>query len=476
MMKLLIVGIDGGDEGIFAHFDMPFLRDLLQHGVTQRLTQHPFERGWVSMLTGRPAAETRGLFMQRVSERKPELQFRCTMADMLSNPEVTPLWRVALDSGYRVGFMNVPTTYPAPDVDGFFVSGAGGGLNKVDGIPDAMVKPASAKDVLARHGYVIDYRFGSEPIRDMDLLFDRVNGMMTRRTAAFVDLCRLHEIDMGFVAYRATTVVQYMAMSELTGLMNCGNTPTPIWGGKLRQHYRLVDDALRELFDNLRPDHWLIVSDHGSSPYLHHGNLDVFLIRNGYMQPAAWGRRTILRLLRSSLRERTLDPDKLGRHVPLRGRREGASAFGNWYLPGIYANDEERFGGPVAQADIAPLVDEICARFNAGCDALRYGMCARPYRRLYEGAPFYDDLADIWVDAPDTIFFDGSGRRVISENDDFAPLPNLDTVRGGMHSGQKRRRPLFLSDKGLAELVLVDDPTDLRLVHRVAERVLSRQP
>jgi predicted AlkP superfamily phosphohydrolase/phosphomutase len=474
-MKFLIVGIDGGDERIFDSFDMPFLQQLRREGASRRLVQHPFERGWVSMLTGRPAAETRGLFMQRAEGDKPELQFRCTLADMISNPDVVPLWRVALDRGNRVGFMNVPTTYPAPSVDGFFVSGAGGGLNKVAGIPESMVYPRSTRDVLARHEYIVDYRFGTEPIRDFDRLFERLSEMHIRRSRAFVELCAAHQVDFGFVAHRATTVIQYMAMSEIAGLMTCGKAPTPQWSKRLQKHYRMVDDQLQQVFQDLAPEHWLVTSDHGAAPYLHNANLDVFLVQNGYMRAPRTTAKSLLRGVKRTIVQRRLDIATALKPIPYRGRRDGAKAFGNWYLPGIYVNDARRFGGPVAEPEVASVVDEICAAFNDSAVALRHSMCARPYRGAFEGAPFYDDLPDIWVDAPDSIFFDGRGNRLVSENLNFRPLLDLDQVAGGMYSGQKRREPMFLCDAGLARHLSDNDPSDLRLVYLAAARLFAGQ-
>ena len=155
-MKMLIIGIDGGDPKIFRRFDMPFLQNLSEQGTYIPVTQHPLERGWASMLTGKRPVETLGLFMKPVMNSRPELTFKYTLADMLDNPNVKPLWRMAEEKGYRVGFMNVPTTFPAPNVDGFFVSGAGGGLNKVEGIPEAMCYPPELKKTLEDKSYIVD--------------------------------------------------------------------------------------------------------------------------------------------------------------------------------------------------------------------------------------------------------------------------------------------------------------------------------
>lgn len=470
-MKLLVVGIDGGDSAILNAFDMPFTQHWLQASAAFHVTQHPFERGWASMLTGRPATDTRGLFLKPTMTAEPRLTIKYTLDEMLENPSVEPLWQMANRAGRRVGFMNVPTTYPAPVVDGFFVSGAGGGLNKVEGIPESMCHPGEAGEILAQQGYIVDYRFGTDPERSLDRLFHRLTNMMERRIKAFLALCERFRVDFGFIVLRAPTVIQYLGMAEIAPILLGGQAPTERWRPLLSAFYSRLDALLRELYQQLAPQHHILTSDHGTVPYLQRGNMDAFLIDTGYM-----ARRV---RLRSSLRRlrRKAAAQGIGR-LPLRcllphcGDRHTARAFGNWYVPGIYINDAERFAGPVKPQDTAALVDDICARFNSSTEAVRHGMAARPYRRLHDG-PYADALPDIWIDAPDTVFFDGGQGCLVEDNPDFAPLADLNRVTGGMFTGQKGRHPLLYCDRELAALHAPGDPTDLRLVYRLAERALT---
>ena len=50
-MKLLIIGIDGGDKRIIEAFNMPFVQKIIQENEAPELTLDLMSRGWAEMLT-----------------------------------------------------------------------------------------------------------------------------------------------------------------------------------------------------------------------------------------------------------------------------------------------------------------------------------------------------------------------------------------------------------------------------------------
>ena len=38
---------------------------------------------------------------------------------MMNHADVVPIWEMVEKKGARVGIMNIPTTFPAPEVNGF---------------------------------------------------------------------------------------------------------------------------------------------------------------------------------------------------------------------------------------------------------------------------------------------------------------------------------------------------------------------
>ena len=65
-MKMLIVGIDGGDLEIMKHFDMPFVHKFLEENTNIELEEDLFNRGWAEILTGKEGADTRAFYMSPI--------------------------------------------------------------------------------------------------------------------------------------------------------------------------------------------------------------------------------------------------------------------------------------------------------------------------------------------------------------------------------------------------------------------------
>lgn len=51
-MKMLVIGIDGGDKRIIDAMDMPFLQSLLSERVCLKVEEDLWSRGWAEILSG----------------------------------------------------------------------------------------------------------------------------------------------------------------------------------------------------------------------------------------------------------------------------------------------------------------------------------------------------------------------------------------------------------------------------------------
>ena len=363
-MKQLIVGIDGGDEQLIRQLPMPFLNGLLESGHTKKLTEDLLSRGWVQILCGEHARETKAFYMVSQCNGTPEIKFKYSLTELLSNEEVTPIWDLP-PQGASVGMMNVPTSFPAPEVNGFFVSGAGGGVNKVDGIPDALCHPKSLVSQLEKLDYKIDLRFGTAGIKQIDVLIDRLCELLEKRADAFEHLVKQYSPDFGFVTFRATTVIQYLAMSELqlyfdraNGQSHPSHGATETWKKGIERLYGVLDNCIKRAFDAAGADRWIVTSDHGAVPYKYRLNIHRFLQNHGY-QPFQTDFKATLKSAAKRVLKKT--PFAVARKADLKS----ATAFGKWYLTGIFVNDKERFGGPVDPSEVNDYVEKICRDFNA---------------------------------------------------------------------------------------------------------------
>jgi len=404
-MKLLIIGIDGGDKRIFESFNMPFVHRIIKENMVPELTLDLMSRGWAEMLTGKHASATKALYMRPKLDGTREFTTKCDRHDLDENSPQSPLWKLMHDRGYRVGMMNIPTTSPASKVKGFYVGGAGGTLKNLQLFPQDFCYPREIVTPLAELGYIIDMPFREVGADKVETLMSHLNAMMGKRTEAFLSLSKKYRPDLGFVAYRATAYIQYLAMSEIESFIATGKCSSLIWADELLKHYSKVDESIKSLIDELSPDYYMLVSDHGTVPYKYTGNLDEFLIRKGYMKARPLLRKSLRRTASRVLGQRMRTV--CSNCYVVRGRKDfkNALAFGHYYVSGIFINDKKRFNGPVGDNDYDRLVKEICQSFNDTPEAAAYDMEAKPYRGEFFGGRYSDYLPDIKIECPDTSFF-----------------------------------------------------------------------
>ena len=471
-LKHLIIGIDGGDESICKQMPMPFVQTALQQDHRETLTIDLLSRGWAEMISGKYARDTKGFYMVAQCDGTNKIIFKYSLAELLSNSEVTPIWELPGDTS--IGMMNVPTTFPAPTVKGFFVSGAGGGVNKVDGIPPELCHPESLAQDLEASRYKIDIRFGTAGIKEIDPLFDQLVDMLENRRDAFLKLCHEHTPEFAFLCYRAPTVVQYLAMSEMEAYFARlkGNSSSikpheEVWQRNFERLYATLDNCIKDVLTSLQPENWIITSDHGAVPYRYRVSINRYLQDAGFQKYQFSPLRTVRKLAGTILKGRAFSTGR----IP---RLKESEAFGHWYLSGIFVNDKSRFGGPVDPMDVEQITDKICQHFNATPEAKKFEMEAKPYRRNYQDSKYQEHLPDIKVHCPDEIFFSSFDGPFIRPNPEYKALPAIDKIKGGMHTGQKGRHPIFICNDAVANKITTQDPRDLTLVYKLTERIFEK--
>ncbi|MBK1706371.1 alkaline phosphatase family protein [Halochromatium glycolicum] len=485
-MKLLIIGIDGGDQRVFDAYSMPYYEQLRKRMSARTVTEDLHSRGWAEIVSGRPGMETGALYMAPKLDGSLGFSDSFQIASMLELPYVTPIWNLASRRGATVGVMNLPSASKAIPVNGFFVGSGGGGLHKVDGVPKRLVYPDDLLGELEQGGYIVDIRFKSSGIRDLEALFDRLGRMEAERVAAFVRCCQARSTDFGFVIDRATTVVQYLLRKVIEDRMagDAGNQTEleALASQLLERFYQQVDENLMRLVEELQPNHLVLTADHGCVPYRYKGNVNDLLAANGWQAVAGKAGSTLARLRRSVRRmlprsatqalKGSLPAAVKGAHEAF--DRSGTKAFGHYHIPGVFINDKRRFGGPVADgAETVGLVEKICAAINADSEAQRFGLSARPYRSEYPHVRFADKLPDVWIDKPDELLFDHKTSGLVVSNPNYSPMRDLDSVNEDMYTGQKGRHPILLVDHELEGLSRPEDPPDLRQIHSLVGRVFD---
>jgi predicted AlkP superfamily phosphohydrolase/phosphomutase len=481
-MKLFVLGIDGGDKNVLTAFDMPAVKRLFAENTRFDVSEDLFSRGWPEIYTGQHARETGAFYVHPKADGTLSLNKSFSHTDLQANPQVELIWERARRYGHRCGIMNVPTTNPAQVTDGFFVAGSAGGGGQggvFANFPDALADSEATLDILKRHSYITDVRIvPSTQFPNLGAFFDLLKTMISRRTEAYLELAHKRQVDLGFLAFRALNVVQNIAMSEIQNakaLDSNAKTWVSHWGELLEDFYSHFDAAVGRLFECLAPEHFLIVSDHGAVPYRYRLDASHVLSEGSFQTYEINWTGTAKNLVKKGLpfvtRFRAAQSKKF---VSRRLSYDRTIAFfPSWYIPGIYINDRERFGGPVeGGAAQTTIVDDICNLVNANQEAKNHGVSAEPYRFRFSAARFEKYLPDVWLNLPDTMF-PFSTDRFVTENPWYGPVPSVNNLPMSIYTGLKGRMPLLYCDAASAKLAEDSRPSDLTLAYRIMDKVLQ---
>ena len=479
-MKLLVLALDGGDADIIRAMDMPFTQKLLEERTMMPVEEDLWSRGWGEIASGKHALDN-GAFYE-----KPKLDGTCNfsqsykLSDYHKVPDSKLLWEKINELGYKVGFINLPTTVPAPKVDGFFISGAGSGFSPASRIPEAACYPPEIAYELLKRNYIWEQRFRVSGITHLDFFIDKCIEAVRHRTEIFIELSQKHRVDMGFVMHKEFTIVANLFMYSIQLLLEGERLPGGAVQRRVSSFYRVLDDFLRVIVTELSPDHVMLVSDHAAAPYRYSLNLNDFLVQTGFASvdkshrtPRISGRQRLLRLLQKKISPDFFDPERDGWHTTVVDY-SGSTAFANRYVPGIYLNDE-RFSGVVVepqekQKTVAQLVD----KFNARPEAREHNMRARPYRQEHRDRFAESWLPDVWIDLPEHVYPEQKGGFV-QKNPFWRPYDNLQYAHQDVLTGLKGRNALCSVERELAAGLDLDKKYDLTVAHQLIVRHFSEK-
>lgn len=477
-LKLLVVGIDGGEKSVIRKAPMPFLQGLIENNNSIEIEEDINSRGWAEFYLGQHGSETGALYFRPQVDGKCGLSGKLSLTDMLNMPHVNPIWKELADSGSKVGWMNIPTVYPPQETSGFFVGGSAGGgsvAGVATSVPDDQALPAESVQVLRDNNYISDIRVvPSTSFESLEEFFGALLRMATKRAESFAQLAGQYETEVGFIGFRAVNILQNIGMAEVQNWL--GNE-TNGWDSKWPQHldkfFADFDKQIEQLFDKLTPENFLLISDHGAAPYRKNLNVNALLRREGFQAEFTPIAATIDRLQRAAWRRLR----KLGfkqpqleylRHTDMKRTQ----AFGFTFIPGIFLNDE-RFGGPVAsESKKKQLVESICSTFNESSECKAEGISAEPYRENYSATRFQKMLPDIWINKPDEVFTVEQGP-LIQANPWYGAIPAVSHLPQSVYTGLKGRHPLCVFSGDRSKLMQDGDPNDLTLAFRVIKRTLG---
>ena len=480
-IKILTIGMDGGDERIIRAMPMPNLHKILCQNISIGIEEDLLSRGWAEILSGVHGRESGAFYAKLLLDGTHSTTQKFSITDYAANPKIKPLWTKLSEDGYRCGFMNLPSMMPAPEVDGFAVSGGGAGASTsgASNIPLDACCPNRLKDQLERIGYILDTRFVASGLRNADAFIARLIKMTEKRVNAFVTLCRQYQNEFGFIAFMATNRIQNLSMNEIEELIKNKCSPSNSFQKKIISFYENFDNHIGKIVSELNAKHVMLVSDHGQSPRLYSVNMNRWFQKVGLQTPRSQISRTLKEtakawasFLPTIIKKVIINtaPKATAKMTELSADWENTTAFSVRYIPGIYINDNKRFGGPIhSEEKTQSLVNKIIAEFVQDPEVEKHGLTAKPYRKLHKKSKYEALLPDIWIDHPDSYFFEQHGK-FIERNKEYGLIESLEHVDRDMYTGIKGRHPLLSVDPVFAELVREDDNRDLTLCYKLIVR------
>lgn len=408
--KAIIIGWDGAPweylNPLLEAERLPNFARLLARSsyATLGSTVPPFTNvAWPSMVTGLIPAHT-GVFD---GSKAPPGSYEAIPTN-LTGFRGTAVWQWLNHFGYRVAILNVPMTYPAPAVDGVFVSG----FDSPRGAPEAAY-PRSILEQWAEQGHpytVLDDEIrlmsSQNPHQDRGELEPFVQGWVALSRAQGKHAAWLWQqgaFDFLFLVFSGSDSVNHRTR-DFT---------------QIARVYEAMDDALGDILAVTDTETAVcLLSDHGSTPAYRYISLYRALAEGGWLRfrpqvAARFWRRLPgpLGAFAANVWQKLPDRVKQPLSFPfLRWDRRLAVAYDNvdWSHTQIYARSgmgllylnrtDRRPGGTVSPEAYAALLAEAEAYFRA----LRDDEGKALFADVFYGSDVYPD-ADPADDPPDLV-------------------------------------------------------------------------
>jgi predicted AlkP superfamily phosphohydrolase/phosphomutase len=298
--QLTVIGLDAATfdvlDPLIGAGELPNLARLLADGTggVLRSATHPLTpHAWSTIVTGVNAGR-HGIW--DFTERD-ESGYNLRLVNG-SYRRAPALWDRLSAAGRRVGLVNVPFSWPAPEVNGFAIAGMDASFRE-----QGMTAPAELlAELKGRFGALeLDhsYPIGADGRIDLDF----VRRAVEQKVAATLWLAERFEPELLFVVFMAADHVQHLGWTEWAQR----GAESAVAGT-----YRILDEAVGALVDAAAGGDVLVLSDHGAGELRGVVNLNAWLASEGYLEYTSRGARLDRRLFDAAF--------ELRRRIPKRFR------------------------------------------------------------------------------------------------------------------------------------------------------------
>lgn len=446
-MKVLLIGMDGGHIEMFNRGLTPFITSMIEKGEVVSIENDLMSRGWLEIATGLHASETGALYDKPKGNGTTDWNLKFAFKDIKDNVvRAEGIWDKINRLGYSVGVMNLPTVFPAPKVNGFFVSGGGGGAPVTTKIKQDLCYPPDIYNDLVKDDYIVDMRIPQlvmdEGLTEERQIFRQLDEMNRRRTEAFKSLAKRFKIDFGFLIYKTSSVTVETIVNGSKDYSSKDLYPG------LKDYYNNFDNYIKSLKETFPEAKIILTSDHGTVPVSHLVNPNIILKDLGFqkMRPKSvkvYLFESLKRFIPFSLKQKIKGATSLASDInnAVKFNSNKTLAFcktKNDWNHGVYINDK-RFGGPVLESDKELLIEKIIGEINNHDSITDSGILA--YRRAQGANPLFPDIA---FRLPNGYLTNDSCKHFIQELKKSHSISGLEAILKGEVYSMKSHSPLFV--------------------------------
>lgn len=267
-----MIGLDGTPcslvERLAADGTMPNFNRLLGEGTLKRMTTTVPEISsvaWSSFMTGTNPGK-HGVY--GFLDLKPQ-SYKVYFPNA-THVKGELLWDVLARSGKRSVVVNVPSTYPAKEINGVLISGF------VAIQLERATYPPSLLPRLKEIGYQIDVDARKKKESDEALMAD-VFHTLERREIVLTELFEQQEWDLFIGVITETDRLQHFFWEAI-------EDPSHRFHDQFREVYRRVDRIIGRIAEGVGPNDTLFVmSDHGFAPLSKQVYLNYWLAQRGFL-------------------------------------------------------------------------------------------------------------------------------------------------------------------------------------------------
>lgn len=282
MPRLIILGFDAADPRLVDRWvtegHLPNIARLKRDGAYARLrsTIQPLTPlAWTSMVTG---MDPGGHGVYDWHERDPQTYHAAIVGSY--SVKAPTLWQRANRAGLSSGVMNVPLTYPPRPLNGWLISdlltppGA-----KCITYPDTLRAEIDAASGGYKIFFGVTYQEGDE-----QAFLDALHDTLERRRKALLHLLKTHPADFVMAVFMESDHVMHSFWKYYDAAHPSHKPEYQKFENAIRDVYKHLDDILGDVLALIDKDTTLmLVSDHGSGPYLGRVYVNKLLMRHGLL-------------------------------------------------------------------------------------------------------------------------------------------------------------------------------------------------